>query len=221
MDRILNLELETLSALRMADAALAVARYKLKHQYWPKDLQDCVPDYLPLVPADPFNPTESLRFAIEPARIYGLGISPGYHPYSHGTYPFESRLLMNQLFERDNLVLFLGNPAYFRSLPDDVEELPGVDIPSEIKNLSSANADDRHAALRRLETVGVKAVVGVDALLERLKNGDVEERIYAAYILGRSGVSAETVRLPLLTASTDADSFVRVFARQALRRLER
>ncbi len=215
-----DLELKTICEFRMTDAAIAVARYKNKYHYWPQTLQDCVPEFLPLVPADPFNPKDTLKFAVEPARIYSLGHATGYHPENHGGYPFTSRVLMNDVFERDNLVLFLGNPGVFRALPDGAPELPGVDIPGEIANLKSAVVEDRRAALRRLSRVGAKAAPGVDALLPLLTDADVEQRMYAAYILGRCGVKSDAVLSALRAARLDAEADVRFFARQALRKLE-
>ena len=216
----LNLELRILCEFRMADAAIAVARYKNKNHYWPKDLQDCVPEFLPYVPADPFNPKESLRFAVEPARIYSLGHATGYHPESHGQIPFTSRELINSTFESNNLVLYLGSPSFFRAMPDNEPVLPGVDVPDEVKKLSSGIANDRYEALRRLECAGPKASIGVDALIQRLKNGDTEERMYAAFILGRCGVKSEDVLTALRAARLDEDPDVRFFVRQALRKLE-
>lgn len=46
---------QTKAELRCAAAALAAERYRLAQGHWPKSLDDLVPDYLPAVPADPFD----------------------------------------------------------------------------------------------------------------------------------------------------------------------
>jgi hypothetical protein len=60
--------------LRCAAAALAAERYRLARGSWPKSLDDLVPDYLPAVPADPFD-GKPLRLARLPDGlvVYSLG----------------------------------------------------------------------------------------------------------------------------------------------------
>jgi hypothetical protein len=66
--------LQAKAELRCAAAALAAERYRLATGSWPKGLDTLVPDYLPAVPADPFD-GKPLRLAHLPDGlvIYSLG----------------------------------------------------------------------------------------------------------------------------------------------------
>lgn len=57
-----------------ADTALAVRRYELKHGAQPRQLVDLVPEYLPAIPADPFD-GQPLRMVVgdKSVRIYSIG----------------------------------------------------------------------------------------------------------------------------------------------------
>jgi len=57
-----------------ADVALAVELYRRKHGYWPKDLAQLVPEFLPVVPVDPFD-GKPLRMTVsaEEFKAYSIG----------------------------------------------------------------------------------------------------------------------------------------------------
>ena len=60
---------------RMAATALAIRLYQLDHGQRPADLAQLVPEYLPAVPLDPFNPTGGpLRYrpAATPPILYSV-----------------------------------------------------------------------------------------------------------------------------------------------------
>ena len=64
-------------AARMAACALAVRWYELDHGHRPATLAMLVPDYLPAVPIDPFDPDGGpIRYRPDatPARLYSLGV---------------------------------------------------------------------------------------------------------------------------------------------------
>lgn len=101
----------SVAILRMLDADLGVIRYRRYHGHWPKTLDECVPQFLGVVPLDPWMPGERIHYESEsPARIYSAGRARQYQPQLHGR-PTPERL--KQLFEPfaakwdENLVLFL------------------------------------------------------------------------------------------------------------------
>jgi hypothetical protein len=60
--------------LRCAAAALAAERYRLAKGRWPERLEDLVPDYLPAVPADPFDGRPlRLRRTDDGLMVYSIG----------------------------------------------------------------------------------------------------------------------------------------------------
>ncbi|WP_428387714.1 hypothetical protein [Mucisphaera sp.] len=63
-------------ALRRVNlTALATDRYHLDHNTFPTTLDQLVPDYLPAIPEDPFNPGQPLKLTPSPfgVIIYSLG----------------------------------------------------------------------------------------------------------------------------------------------------
>ena len=65
-----------LARRRLAATALAVRLFELDHGVRPTELGDLVPDYLPTVPTDPFDPqTAALRYAPDrlPPAVYSVG----------------------------------------------------------------------------------------------------------------------------------------------------
>jgi hypothetical protein len=217
MQRLTKLELETLCDYRFADVALALARYKLKNQYWPKTLQECVPEFLPYLSKDPFKPHETIRYATNPPRLYSLGDAFEYKPANHGAYPWSGPLLVSDTITRTNLLLFLGKPPKNDPV---IQVLPGAELDGDVAALKSFNASDRRDALHRLALIGTKAAPAAEALIPLLSDPDVEQRLYAAYILGRIGPAASVALDALRAAQWTDDADVRVFVKQALRALK-
>ena len=56
-----------------------VKRYQLKYRTWPKSLDECVPEFLPEVPEDPWLAGAKLRLALEPARLFTASMNGTYH----------------------------------------------------------------------------------------------------------------------------------------------
>jgi hypothetical protein len=64
----------TKAELRCAAAALAAERYRLATKHWPERLDELVPDYLPAVPADPFDGRPlRLRRLDDGIMVYSVG----------------------------------------------------------------------------------------------------------------------------------------------------
>ena len=74
LDRIITMDLRNIAGLRTAQAAIAIQRYRLATGKFPETLNDLVPDYLELVPTDPFDGKE-LRYK---------KLETGYFVYSIG-----------------------------------------------------------------------------------------------------------------------------------------
>jgi hypothetical protein len=76
-DRIVQTHYRSRAARRLAAAALAVRWYALEHDgTLPATLDKLVPDYLPHVPEDPFDPAgSSIRYVSDPNRpiLYSVG----------------------------------------------------------------------------------------------------------------------------------------------------
>lgn len=61
--------------LRCAIVALAVERYRLKHQRWPRYLEQLVPEYLAQVPGDPYD-SKPLRYKPFPGGVLIYSVGP-------------------------------------------------------------------------------------------------------------------------------------------------
>jgi len=57
-----------------ANAALAAELYRRKHGKWPQDLGQLVPEFLPVVPSDPFaDAPMQMRVTVDGLRVYSMG----------------------------------------------------------------------------------------------------------------------------------------------------
>lgn len=64
------------AVLRLVALELAVRAYHLEHQDWPKSLSELTPGYVPIVPADPFDPAgRPMRYELSEAgfTLYSVG----------------------------------------------------------------------------------------------------------------------------------------------------
>lgn len=77
-DRIIQGLYQNLALRRMAACALAIRMYEWDHGRRPTRLEELVPDYLPRVPVDPFDPDAGLiRYMPDaiPARLYSVSVN--------------------------------------------------------------------------------------------------------------------------------------------------
>lgn len=206
-------------SFRMADAALAAGRYYRKHNCWPQSLKDCVPEFLPALPVDPFTPAEPVRFAANPARVFSAGakgqIINGCY---ERTNPADE--LFDQLCESgySNLVLFCGPNDGLAFSKCENEDVKNINVEDEMNFVASDDSDVRGLALRNLAKVAphINEPQLVPYFLKQLDSRNVYDRIWAAYILGRAGSRANTAlsRIEQETQSA-ADPTLRHFAQRA------
>jgi hypothetical protein len=210
-------------AFRMADAALAAGRYYRKHNRWPQSLQDCVPEFLPAVPMDPFTPAETVYFAANPPRVYSAGakgqiISGCYER----TNPVDE--LLDQLCENgySNLVLFCGPHDALEFSKCEDEDVKNINVDDEMNFVTSDDADARALALRNLAKAAphINEPRLVPYFLKQLDSRNMNERIWAAYILGRAGIHA-TAALSRIEqeAQIATDATLHHFAVRAAKRI--
>jgi len=99
------------------------------------------------------------------------------------------------------------------------ETEPGVGdkrVKDLIKQLGSADPNDRISACMALESMGPAAKPAIPALRQTLRDKDVTVRILAASTLGGLGPAAATAVPDLVAALQDKNEYVRVFAATAL-----
>jgi len=74
LDRLTMREADGLARLRVAQAALAVERFRLANGRLPKELNELIPIFLPVVPTDPFDGAR-LRYKLRPKGyvVYSVG----------------------------------------------------------------------------------------------------------------------------------------------------
>jgi len=74
LDRLTMREADGLARLRVAQAALAVERFRLANGRLPKELNELIPSFLPVVPTDPFDGAR-LRYKLRPKGyvVYSVG----------------------------------------------------------------------------------------------------------------------------------------------------
>jgi hypothetical protein len=67
--------LQAQAILAVSSTALAAERFRLAHQRWPLDLQELVPEFLSVVPTDPYDPNQPLRWKTTPNGrvVYSVG----------------------------------------------------------------------------------------------------------------------------------------------------
>jgi hypothetical protein len=82
---------------KIADAALAAKRHQLKHGAWPKTLDECVPEFLPEVPADTWQPGGKLQIAFSPARIFTANLKGRYYWDTHTDLAVNTDVLMSDI----------------------------------------------------------------------------------------------------------------------------
>jgi hypothetical protein len=73
-DKVVEADARVAAELRSAVAGLAAERYRLKYARWPDTLDALVPEFLPAVPADPYD-GRPLRYRRLPEGVvvYSLG----------------------------------------------------------------------------------------------------------------------------------------------------
>lgn len=102
---------DSLTRLRILEAALGVLRFRRYHARWPEKLEECVPQFLSTVPMDPCLNGQRIQYRHNPTRLYSAGPAGKYMPEQHGL-PKENRfanLLETMVGNGGNLVLFLGD----------------------------------------------------------------------------------------------------------------
>jgi type II secretory pathway pseudopilin PulG len=74
LSRSMGREIESLARLRLAQAALAIERFRLANGRLPKELNELIPSFLPVVPTDPFDGAQ-LRYKQRPKGyvVYSVG----------------------------------------------------------------------------------------------------------------------------------------------------
>jgi hypothetical protein len=74
LSRLPAREAEGLARLRVAQAALAIERFRLANGRLPKELNELIPSFLPVVPTDPFDGAR-LRYKLRPKGyvVYSVG----------------------------------------------------------------------------------------------------------------------------------------------------
>jgi hypothetical protein len=74
LSRSTGREIESLARLRVAQAALAIERFRLANGRLPKELNELIPRFLPVVPTDPFDGAR-LRYKPRPKGyvVYSIG----------------------------------------------------------------------------------------------------------------------------------------------------
>ncbi len=211
-------------AFRMAEAALAAGRYHRKHNRWPQSLEDCVPEFMPAVPMDPFTPAEPVRFAANPARIYSAGAKG---QIINGCYERTNPVdeLFDQLCENgySNLVLFCGPHETLDFSKSEDDDVKIINVDDEMNFVTSDDADARALALRNLAKVAphINEPRLIPYFLKQLDSRNVNERIWAAYILGRAGSHAAAALSRIeLEAQSAADPTLRHFAMRAAKHIK-
>ncbi|MCS7017396.1 MAG: hypothetical protein NZM42_14935 [Gemmatales bacterium] len=87
--------------LVLGEVALALKQYRLYHGHWPKKRGDLVPQFLPEVTRDLWDPLERpLRFVRPPDRVIIYAISLGFPPVDDGGDPERDTVL--PLFDPDH-----------------------------------------------------------------------------------------------------------------------
>lgn len=216
-------ELEALCELRLARAALAVTRYRLKHRAWPEDLDDCVPEFLDEVPRDPYEPAGSIQLSLNPPRVWsacGPGMPHLHRPeFPHKTDQFD--FVMWGQYPSEDKVFYLDPPKLklgFRNYPPDPTLHPTSTL---LQSLSDPDPTVRRAAAISLGRMGRNAQPAQADILKLAADPDPESRAWSAYLLGTMGLPAPEVLQKLDELKADSDPIVTRFARESLRWLKK
>ncbi len=108
LDRYVFIHFRALTRRILAATALAVHRYELDHGHRPDSLDQLVPNYLPVIPADPFHPQNAaIRYLPNTPhpRLYSVGPN-GVD--DNGMYEFSERGVIQ--YEALDIPFFLDGP---------------------------------------------------------------------------------------------------------------
>ncbi|MBI3829478.1 MAG: HEAT repeat domain-containing protein [Planctomycetes bacterium] len=220
--RTLNADVDTLCELRLARAALAVARYQMKHKRWPSDLQECVPEFLAEVPIDPYRPREVLHFSNNPPRVWSAS-GPGLET-SHRTYEFTNDYLYADFmggYNNDDKIFCLTPPTFAYGASSYYQDQGPLLIETQAQFLSDPDPLVRREAAQRLRREGSRAWQAQPAVLKLAGDADPEFRMWAAFLLGTMANPTPEALKELERLKQDADADVQRFARESLRWLKK
>jgi hypothetical protein len=219
--RSLNAEVDTLCELRIARVALAVVRFQRKHKRWPSGLQECVPEFLPEVPGDPYRPRDVLHFSTDSPRVWSAS-GPGLE----NSHP-KADLATDELFAYfmgggiQDKVFELGPPVIAYGASSYNQDPGPVVIEAQAQFLHDPDPLVRREAAQRLGREGSRAWQAQAAVLKLAGDADPEFRMWAAFLLGTMANPTADALGELERLKKDADPDVQRFARESLRWLKK
>lgn len=219
--RILLAEVDSISELRLAVAAIGVVRYRQKYERWPGSLKDCVPDGLNEVPRDPFRPHELLRFSGDSPRVWsacGPGLESKHRPH-RGTDDYFQAVFMGG-YDEDK-VFYLAAPDVTYGASSYNQDSAPVVLDEEARFLIDPDPLVRREAAQRLGREGSRAWQAQPAILKLAGDADPEFRMWAAFLLGTMANPTPDALGELDRLKKDADPDVQRFARESLRWLKK
>lgn len=221
--RNLAVELEALSELRLARAALAVTRYRQNHGSWPEDLDACVPEFLDEVPCDPFSPGASIQFSLNPPRVWsasGQGL-PNLHRPELPNPSDQFDFVMYGQYPLEDKVLYFDPPGFkygFRNFLPSPTPHPNSSL---LLLLHDPLPSLRREAAIDIGRMGRNAQPAQADILKLAGDSDPEFRAWGAYLLGTMGQPTPEVLEKLDELKADSDPIVTRFARESLRWLKK
>ena len=207
----------------LADAAIAASRYNRKYHRWPAELSECVPEFLPRLPVDPYQSEQPVRFAADPPRTYSAGPTRNYAAEWHEKeIPAECFSAILSANERQNRVLFFGpcDPLAVSNLESN--DLLKISEEDEMNFLVNGDDEAREMALKNVSKIApyIHDPKLIPYFVKNLDSSDTDERIWAAYILGRAGHHASNALARVSQeAERASDPTLRYYALEAARRI--